>query len=157
MAPTATFTATASRELQSAQVDGQSRSPAGAAISSPPVPIDGSRKLEFRWQDRFGLAGKEPFTLSITAREDEAPSLSCEDLPRQKVVLDTELLSFKVRAQDDFGIKRDRHRLAGHRESDRLGAGQGRAHPLGRRQRQGFAGDRRYVLGASRWASSPSR
>ncbi len=102
---TATFTATASRELQSAQVDGQSSSPAGAAISTAPVPIDGPRKLEFRWQDRFGLAGKEPFTLSITAREDEAPSLSCEDLPRHKVVLDTELLSFKVRAQDDFGIK----------------------------------------------------
>ena len=63
-------------------------------------------KLEFRWQDRFGLAGQEPFTLSITGREDEAPLSRCEDLPRQKVVLDSELLSFKVRAQDDFGIKR---------------------------------------------------
>jgi len=101
----AAFTATASRELSSAQVDGQSQSPAGAAVTSPPISIDGSRKLEFRWQDRFGLAGKEPFTLTITARDDEAPSLSCEDLPRHKVVLDTELLSFKVRAQDDFGIK----------------------------------------------------
>ncbi len=61
--------------------------------------------MEFRWQDKFGLAGKEPFTLTITGREDEAPSIACEDLPRQKVVLDTELLSFKVRAQDDFGVK----------------------------------------------------
>jgi hypothetical protein len=101
----ATFTAVASRELQSAQIDGQSVEPAGAAIASPKAKIDGSRKMEFRWQDNFGLAGKEPFVLAITGREDEAPSLSCEDLPRQKVVLDTELLSFKVRAQDDFGIK----------------------------------------------------
>ena len=101
----ATFTATASRELRSAQVDGQSLEPRGATVTSPPAKIDGSRKIEFRWQDQFGLAGKEPFVLSITGREDEAPSLACEDLPRQKVVLDTELLSFKVRAQDDFGIK----------------------------------------------------
>jgi len=101
----ASFTATASRELESAQVDGQSLEPVGSAITSPPAKVDGSRKMEFRWQDKFGLAGKEPFVLSITGREDEAPSLSCEDLPRQKVVLDTELLSFKVRAQDDFGIK----------------------------------------------------
>ena len=100
-----TFTATASRELQSAQVDGQSLEPAGATITSPPAKVEGSRKMEFRWQDRFGLAGKEPFVLAITGREDEAPSLACEDLPRQKVVLDTELLSFKIRAQDDFGIK----------------------------------------------------
>jgi hypothetical protein len=101
----AIFTATAGRELGSAFVDGQPQAPAGKAISSPPTTIDGSLKMEFRWQDKFGLAGKEPFLLAITGREDEAPSLTCEDLPRHKVVLDTELLSFKVRAQDDFGIK----------------------------------------------------
>ncbi len=91
----ATFTATASRELRSAQVDGQSLEPAGAAVTSPPAKVEGSRKLEFRWQDKFGLAGKEPFVLSVTGREDEAPSLACEDLPRQKVVLDTELLELQ--------------------------------------------------------------
>jgi hypothetical protein len=102
----ASFTATASRDLRSAQVDGQSLATAGPALASEPSKIEGSRKLEFRWQDQFGLAGKEPFLLAVTAREDEAPSLACEDLPRQKVVLDTELLTFKIRAQDDFGIKR---------------------------------------------------
>jgi hypothetical protein len=101
----ATIAATASRELASAQVDGKSRTPVGATVSSLPTPISGSRDMEFRWQDKFGLAGKEPFTLTITGRDDEAPSIACEDLPRQKVVLDTELLSFKVRALDDFGVK----------------------------------------------------
>ena len=70
------------------------------------TPIKGLRKMEFRWQDTYGLEGKEPFTLSINGRVDEAPSLTCEDLPRQKVVLDSEMLSFKIRAQDDFGIRR---------------------------------------------------
>jgi hypothetical protein len=102
----ARFAATASRELSSAQVDGRPQPPAGATVSSPPARVADSRKIEFRWQDKFGLAGKEPFTLTVTGRDDEAPTLSCEDLPRQKVVLDTETLGFRVRAQDDFGVKR---------------------------------------------------
>jgi hypothetical protein len=102
----ATFAATASRALTTAQVDGQARPPAGATITSPATPIKGVRKMEFRWQDTYGLEGKEPFTLAINGRVDEAPSLTCEDLPRQKVILDSEMLSFKIRAQDDFGIQR---------------------------------------------------
>lgn len=101
----ARFTAIAGRALASAQVDGKPRSPEGSTVTSPAIEIDGPRKLEFRWQDEFGLAGKEPFTLSITGRDDEAPSLACEDLPRQKVILDSEQLSFQVKARDDFGIK----------------------------------------------------
>ncbi len=102
----ATFAATATRDLGSARVDGKPRTPAGATVSSDITPIKGIRKMEFRWQDTFGLEGKEPFTLSINGRLDEAPSLTCENLPRQKVILDSELLSFKIRAQDDFGIQR---------------------------------------------------
>jgi hypothetical protein len=101
-----TFVATASRELAAADIDGEPSEPAGPRIASPAATVDGLRKMQFEWRDRFGLAGKEPFTLSITGRDDEAPSLACDDLPRQRVVLDSELLSFKVKAIDDFGIKR---------------------------------------------------
>jgi hypothetical protein len=102
----ARFAATASRELAVAEVDGRSQSLDGATIASPQTLVDGPRTIEFRWQDRFGLAGKEPFSLAITGRDDEAPTLSCDDLPRQKVVLDSELLNFKIRAQDDYGVRR---------------------------------------------------
>lgn len=101
----ATFTATASRPLASAQLDGQSLAPDSKAIISPSISVEESRKVEFTWRDKHDLAGKEPFTLTINSREDEAPSISCEDLPRQRVVLDSEALNFKVRAQDDFGVK----------------------------------------------------
>jgi hypothetical protein len=101
----ATFTVSASRDLSAAEVDGQKRGTQGPRVSSPLTRIDGPRTMEFRWRDAFGLAGKAPFLLAITSRDDEAPSLSCESLPRQKVVLDTEVLSFKVRSQDDFGVK----------------------------------------------------
>lgn len=101
----ATFTATASRDLQSADVDGEARVPSGTTVSSQPVAIKGAATVRFEWRDDAGLAGREPFVLTITGRDDEAPSITCEDLPRQKVVLDSETLNFKVRARDDFGVK----------------------------------------------------
>lgn len=99
------FTAKATRALAHAQVDGKPQTPAGETITSPAVRAEGERVVQFEWQDDAGLAGKAPFKLTMTGRDDEAPSLSCEDLPRQKVVLDSEMLSFKVRTHDDFGIK----------------------------------------------------
>src|SRR5205823_1283974 len=90
----ATFFATAGRDLATAWVDGVEQSLRGPTASSPPIAIDGPRELQFRWSDRFGLAGKEPLTLKIAGRDDEAPTLTVEDLPRQKVVLDSELLNF---------------------------------------------------------------
>jgi hypothetical protein len=101
----ARFAATASRKLASAKIDGQPQTPDGARISSPAVVVDGAKNIEFQWKDEYGLAGKEPFTLSIVGQVDEAPSLSCEDLPRQKVILDSEQIGFRVKAQDDFGVK----------------------------------------------------
>lgn len=74
-------------------------------MSSPAMGIEAARKVQFQWKDEYGLTGKEPLTVTINARDDEAPSLSCEDLPRQKVIIDSETLTFQVRAQDDFGIK----------------------------------------------------
>lgn len=102
----AEFVATVSRDLASAQVDGQPSQPSGANVSSPRTSFKDSKKIEFKWKDQFGLAGKEPFTLSVNSKDDEAPAISTEELPRQKVVLDSEQLSFKVRATDDFGVKR---------------------------------------------------
>ena len=62
--------------------------------------------MELEWRDRFGLSGKEPFVVAINGRADEAPSIACEGMPSRKVVLDSEHLSFKVTARDDFGVKR---------------------------------------------------
>src|SRR5208283_4909288 len=62
-------------------------------------------KIEFQWHDEFNLEGKEPLALTVTPCDDEAPTLACEDLPRSKVVLDTEQLNFRVKSEDDFGVK----------------------------------------------------
>ncbi len=102
----ARFSATAGRELASAWVDDFAVGTKGSTLLSPSIAIDGPRELRLRWTDRFGLAGKGAFVLKVVDRDDEAPSLMVENLPRQKVVLDSELLNFKVRAQDDFGVRR---------------------------------------------------
>ncbi|MCY2964269.1 MAG: hypothetical protein NT069_11655, partial [Planctomycetota bacterium] len=100
------FDATVSRELASAKIDGASVAPTGASIHSSAYTVDENQRVSLDWQDQHGLAGREPFVISITGRDDDAPSLACEDLPRQKIVLDSEALNFKLRAQDDFGVKR---------------------------------------------------
>ncbi len=99
------FAATASRPLQEASVDGKSQVPSAATISSPEYLLEDSRTLEFRWRDKYHLTGVAPFTLTVTAEPDQPPSLACENLPRRRVVLDSEQLVFQIKAHDDFGVK----------------------------------------------------
>src|SRR5439155_7138926 len=101
----AKFVATATRELAAAKVDGRPVVPRGATVVSPATKVDGTRRLELEWNDEFGLGGKEPFVLTINGRDDEPPSIASDGLPQRKVVLDTEYLSFKVIATDDYGVK----------------------------------------------------
>jgi hypothetical protein len=100
-----TFAPTVNRPLQSAQSDGKPCPPSGASFSTPELVVKDAQQIELQWQDEFGLTGKEPFRVAVAAQDDEPPQLSCEDLPRGRVVLDSEQLVFHVRARDDFGVK----------------------------------------------------
>jgi len=102
----AVFTATANRDLAEGEINHVPRQPEGATLASDTVGIDSASSLEFKWKDHLGLEGREPFALSVHALDDEAPTLICDGLPRQAVVLDSEALTFSVRASDDFGIRR---------------------------------------------------
>ena len=105
MGSTATFTATASRDLKSAQVDGKSVDPRARPCPSPPAKIEGSRKIEFRWQDQYGLAGKEPFVLASPAVRTRHRRFRAKTCRGKRSCSIPSSLSFKVRRQDDFGIK----------------------------------------------------
>ncbi len=102
----AVFTATANRELAAGEVNTRPTRPDGNTIQSESLDIEAVPALKFTWQDQFGLSGREPFDLSVNAIDDEAPTLICDGLARQAVVLDSEQLKFTVRASDDFGIRR---------------------------------------------------
>ena len=99
------FVPTVNRPLQTAQSNGKACPPTGASFTTPESLINDAQQIELQWQDEFGLTAKEPFKIAVTAQDDEPPQLSCEDLPRGKVVLDSEQLVFHLRAHDDFGVK----------------------------------------------------
>jgi hypothetical protein len=99
------FAPIANRSLQNAQANGKACTPSGASFATPEQLVNENARLELQWKDEFGLTGKEPFKIEIAAQDDEAPQVSCEDLPRGRVVLDGEQLAFHVRAHDDFGVK----------------------------------------------------
>ncbi|HTU24927.1 MAG TPA: hypothetical protein VMF30_05995 [Pirellulales bacterium] len=100
-----TFRAAANRPLQAAKIDGLPLRPSGAELVSPASILNEDGKVTLEWQDDYGLAGQQPFTIAIHAIDDEAPTLTGEDFPRQRVVLDSETITFKLRAHDDFGVK----------------------------------------------------
>ncbi|QDU89830.1 hypothetical protein Pla175_32260 [Pirellulimonas nuda] len=100
------LTATASRPLASAAVDGAPSTPRGAEFDAPAAPVEENTSRRLEWTDRHGLTGAAPLELSISALEDASPTLIVENLPGQKVVLESELINFTVRARDDFGVRR---------------------------------------------------
>jgi hypothetical protein len=101
----ATFTAGANRPLARASVDGKPVNPAEDKIVAGEYAISDPQKIELQWQDKYGLAGREPFTISITAEEDAPPNVTCDDMPRRKVILDSEQIVFHVTGRDDFGVE----------------------------------------------------
>lgn len=102
----AALEATASRELASAEVDGEAEQVSGAKVTTPFREIAADVEKRVMWQDRDGLTPREPLVLKINAIEDEAPRLAARRESQEQVVLDSEVVVFNVDVQDDFGIQR---------------------------------------------------
>ncbi len=102
----ASIEATASRELASATLDGQTQSVSGDKMTTTFSELAADAEKTMTWKDREGLEPREPLVLRLQAVEDEAPRLAARRESPEQVVLDTEVLAFEVDAQDDFGIQR---------------------------------------------------
>jgi len=102
----ASLEATASRELASAEVDGEAEKVSGAKVTTPFREIAADAEKRVMWKDRDGLTPREPLILKINAIEDEAPRLAARRETQEQVVLDSEVVVFDVDVQDDFGIQR---------------------------------------------------
>jgi hypothetical protein len=102
-----TFVATATRPLAKAAMDGiPQRSIEGRRLVTSPLTVTESRGHQFTWQDQLGLSAQQPFEVSVTVAEDQAPTIACQHLSRDPVILDTEVLSLQVLARDDFGVRK---------------------------------------------------
>lgn len=105
MGSKAVFEATASRRLADGTVDGKAQTINNKTIVTKPVKVTATTRHKFSWKDSLGLTAKEPFTLKILARDDEAPSLACQKLNDGAILLEDEVLSFDLAVRDDFGIQ----------------------------------------------------
>ncbi len=99
------FDATTSRSLVSAKVNGNEISVQDQSFNPKREVMHESKKIEFDWTDTYGLSAKSPFSVNVTVRNDEAPAVFSDGLPRSRVLLDSEQLQFTVRSVDDFGVK----------------------------------------------------
>ena len=102
---TVAFHAVATRDLQSATVDGVNLQPEGNSIQTSSINIAQPRVLEMQWLDAMGLSAKTPLKLKLRCAKDAPPELTCRDLVQQHVIMEKDLLTFKVDADDDFGVK----------------------------------------------------
>lgn len=102
----AKVSATATRGLERVRINGTAVGFQDDRFAQGTGVLEESQSWKIDWQDRFGLPGHEPLELSLEARDDEAPVVSSEGLPRNNVVLDSELLSFTLKSSDDFGVRR---------------------------------------------------
>lgn len=99
------FVADISRNLQAASVQGTDARISGSKIMPPPVPVETTETLKFHWRDELGLTAKDGFQLKIKAVDDGEPNVYFQQLDPQQVVLTTDVISFDVQADDDFGLK----------------------------------------------------
>lgn len=102
----AALEATASRELASAEVDGVAEKVAGEKVTTPFRKVEADTEKHVMWKDRDGLTPREPLVLRINAIADEAPRLTARRESPEQVVLDSEVVTFDMDVEDDFGIRR---------------------------------------------------
>lgn len=101
----ASFTATASRALAEAMMDGAGLPVARDKFQSDFLPVGSSSEHVFEWKDIDGLTPRQPLVLKVNAVEDEAPKISARRETQEQVVLDSEVLGFDLNVTDDFGIR----------------------------------------------------
>ena len=101
----AAFTARASRPLAAAQMDGAAERIDGDRVITGYGPVDGDTVRRFTWRDHDGLSPREPLALHLRAVEDEAPRIAVRRDSIEQVVLDSEVVTFDLRATDDYGVK----------------------------------------------------
>lgn len=101
----ATIHGKTTRELSAAESDGAPARTEGASFSSEPFVVTATQTRRFTWKDVHGLEAKSPLELTLSPVADEAPAVQAHQVEAKRVVLEDELVTFDVRAKDDFGLR----------------------------------------------------
>ncbi len=77
----------------------------GASFTTMPLkPGDGVSRT-FTWKDVHGLEAKAPLDLTLASVPDEAPELYAHQVDAKRMILEDEVVTFDVNANDDFGLR----------------------------------------------------
>ncbi|MEZ6091804.1 MAG: hypothetical protein R3C05_28125 [Pirellulaceae bacterium] len=99
------FTAEVSRGLQSAHAGSQPLPVSGNTIAIDPFDVREPNLLELRWIDELGLSAKDAFRLRVEAVEDRPPVVACRPTTLEQVILSTDVITFELSAEDDYGVR----------------------------------------------------
>ncbi|MEZ6101238.1 MAG: hypothetical protein R3E01_20095 [Pirellulaceae bacterium] len=97
--------AEATRELTAASFNDKSISVDGSTLQVPGWNVTDNTEFHLRWRDNLTLTEKQPFRVSVVAMDDRAPTVLCDKLARVQILLEDEVLSFDMMAEDDFGVR----------------------------------------------------
>lgn len=100
-----TLRATTTRDLASAEADGAPARIEGAVFSTGPFEVAAPATRRFAWRDVHGLEAKSPLELGLTPVPDEAPAIQAHQVEAKRMILEDEVVTFDVRAKDDFGLR----------------------------------------------------
>lgn len=96
---------TESADIQQAHFTTRERPLAGWMKQFPGVATNSARVI-FCWADLRGMTNAQPYRLEINVAEDMPPKVEGAGVQGSVAVLEDEVLSFTVRATDDFGLAR---------------------------------------------------
>ncbi len=102
----ATLEATITRELSEATLNNRPQKVDGTRIITEPISNDTTTEIQLAWKDNYGLTASAPQILQFEVKEDDTPSVTLGKLKNNQVVLSTEVLTFEIQADDDYGVKK---------------------------------------------------
>jgi hypothetical protein len=77
----------------------------GDSFTTGQTKPDAQAEFTFNWRDQLGLTNAAPLRLSVQMQPDSPPVPEIADMPREIAVLNSDVLSIRVQARDDFGVR----------------------------------------------------
>lgn len=99
------FTAQANRDLHQASFDNRTLPVQGSTVQTSSSVVNGDSQHVLTWQDRYGLTSAKPIEIRVYSTDDQAPTLLCDGLADDLVLLQSDTVKFEVSASDDFGVR----------------------------------------------------
>jgi hypothetical protein len=91
--------------MQSGEDDPSPLEVIGDSFATGPTKPEISAEYTFNWRDQLGLSNAAPLRLSVQMQPDAPPAPEIVEMPHEIAVLNSDVLSIREQALDDFGVR----------------------------------------------------